>query len=55
MLSTQRIETAAIQYEGFYWPMGANIAKNGPKSSQNGRFWALLATFWEIKRAYVQK
>ena len=45
MLSTQRIETAAIKYEGCYWTMGAKSVKNWPKSSQNGRFWAILEFF----------
>ena len=43
--STTGIDTAAIKYEGFYWPMGAKSVKNWTKSSQNGRFWAILEFF----------
>ena len=42
--STTGIDTAAIKYEGFYWPMGAKSVKKWSKSSQNGNFWAIWAT-----------
>ena len=55
MFSTQGIETAAIKCEPVCSPMGAKSIKKWPKSSQNGRFCAILATFWEIEPAYIQE
>ena len=53
--STQLMETSAIKYEGFCCPVGASSVKKWPKSTKNGRFWAIFTTFWKIKPAYAQQ